>query len=325
MSAFLFGDCGCCRGSLLSGGEGQVVVAALPFTMGWRPDGAGGWEPGGDYLATWSRGIPDTIYLTRRTDFKDGYDGSYLGFVVDSWNIYGKKPDWAPWPVLQYPHSVVPTYTYSDPYTYQQCTNNAVKMLDQADLINPDRIYPIAAAEGVWGNSLPVYQAHLCYGSENAAYVGFGLQTLFVKYDLDGNFFYSTRNFVDGVPVGYSAAMNGDMPALFAAGGTESKAGWVYALKSANRRPQKYLSSIYGEVLIGNGPAGVGSVGYQSVHPTQPEDLGPGELLFYPSDVPGLGTKSWSIDPAPGLPPAKTTADSTKTTADTTTETADEQ
>ena len=221
--------------------------------------------------------------------------------------------------------------TLSDPYSYADAVSNALKLLDQIDLLNPARLYTIAPSV--------LSPVHFCYGSEAAAYPGQRTTNiLYVSWDINGQPVFAIDGYGYGSAIGGStpfgagvfgwndgeavpSAMNGFITTSWHTyGGSVSENFmdvFVVVKKQAVRSPTGYIrrDDNLANLSTGKFVAGIPA----------PVTINAGENLFYPSDVPGYGMSYWSNNALPTLPPAKATASETNVTADDMNKTADQQ
>ena len=310
MSAFLFGQCGCCRGGLTS--EGQSAVSLAPYWMGWVHLAEDGALKSNPLYLEFSTHFSEVIYLTltkvitipgsgtatllniydRNGKFTSATDPGYddllallSGYTGTSVSGDGLSS------VENFANGTVTT-TLSDPYTYEECVQKALGLLDQIDLLNPDRIYTIAPYGQSYYSGGPI---HFCYPSEAGIYLGQRTTSiLYVGVDLSGNPVFS----IDGSASSATGVMNGFISSSWHTyGGSVSEVYMdpnVMAAKSATRSPVGYQQRNDSLVDL--------SVGKFVDQPPVPITIAAGENIFYPSDVPGYGASSWSVTPPPGLP-----------------------
>ncbi len=209
-----------------------------------------------------------------------------------------------------------------------EATTKALGMLNLVDLLNPQKTYPLTD----WLDLSTVGQRpfHFCYPSEAAA---FALATNFILvqpgpvYDLPGpilstatSYFTNVFNFhvdVMGIPI----ALNAWTP--FADAGWQ-RTGLLIMKKFALRHTETYVSRT--DIIFDGVPQPYPyNTGNYTRRSPVPVNLPPGEDIFLPSDVPGLGSSSWSAISAPPLRPVANTADNATATADDMNQTADSQ
>ena len=127
------------------------------------------------------------------------------------------------------------------------------------------------------------------FTSESASIPG-AQNFITLNYDGDGNVVFTGG----GVGPGPMAANAQVYIPQNLGGGLDHSDAYIYYLKSATRTPVALLSrqddqrmDPYGGLMV-----------------IAPVNIGPGEFIFDPSDVPaGYASSNWFTTPAPGLPP----------------------
>jgi len=254
--------------------------------MGWitGADGAVIANPTTNYLYS---NPPASVFLTRTDYYLDLDSGAVVNTFVLTYNIYGKlttsgNANWPDWVSHRGSRTVL-----SDPYTFAQAVDYAVQLLSNVDLLRPDRVYSVHQG----GYDMAVLPKRLTYPSEAAAYpYGQSVGNIYVHTTEDGAVYLSSQGYPGVSGPFANAALRGAMFGV----DTDPRhlSGWAMAQKTAARTPTIFRSKIvfnFDQVYLEE--RGLAS----------PVNLGPGEFLFYPTDVPDYGMVQWSTAPAPGL------------------------
>ena len=320
-AAILFGACGCCKGLTY---EYQSASAGVPYPLGWNAVDAQEGLPirWGDFRLT----VQPLMYLTASIKCSDAVTGASLGTVVWQYAKNGTHNDFS---LPQNPtgNDIKCQTVLSDPYAYADAIAFALTVLDTIQLLNPAQTFPILGPDGA-----TLFDNHFCYPSEATLY-GYtrAVYQLSATFDGRGNLVFNIFAGDNLPPAGGPFAVNGVM--FFGVISNGDWQGWfntVWVMKSAVRTPGQY--SVRRDHLFSGVPhqpltdwwwPATMSAGYATY--SEPIAMGPGELIFLPSDVPGTGLSMWDFGAAPGLSPAGKTADNTTPTADDTNTTADQQ
>ena len=306
MNGILFGDCGCCHGSLT--GESQVAYGYAPYFMGWVDINTSTFQ----YMTELARPVPDFVWLTLTSVYTDRDSGAYLGTIVDSWSNLGIETVTGSGRPPGYTNPVTITKTLSNKYYLKDAAGLASGFCDQIGLLSPNTIYQLSggqyngAPHGAY--STPPYSTtptHFCYPSEAAQFPGQNcVNTLFCGPSYNGTTIFTTDgwdawNYGDiylewgGDFTGGPSAWSG-LISLTYFGPNIFIAPYVVVKKTAVRGPTGYTRRIdYIDPVFWHYPPGM----------LNPVSYGPGEHIFLPTDVPGLGYSLWDNGALPPLPP----------------------
>ena len=221
------------------------------------------------------------------------------------------------------------TIELTQPYTFAQAAASAVSLLDQVDLINPLKSYQVYFSNGFAADR--ILTTVFCYPSEYQTYGGHAPEltnnSLYVCRSPSGQpaiFYYDgghtyERPLISPVKQSLSVpggqAVSGATSATLA-GGEIIMDGTVWARKSAVRssgiytvRGSRYMvASGESATRLTKTVFGTGGAPNQSFYAVIPvpglieraqddtlnPPLGPGELLYLPGDVGGLGASRWA-------------------------------